>query len=125
MGIETEKQKIDRAKDKAGDDEPLELFPKESKETLSPAKFETLITKDIATHKGNGLDAESADEMAQPPIGSIGRHSIGRHPASGEDTQRVIDHQKEDNQRPNDRNLIEKLLFHPAKVRKKNNNEGI
>lgn len=86
---------------------------------LSPAKFETLITKDIATHKGNGLDAETADEMAQPPIGSIGRHSIGRHPASGEDTQRMVDHQKEDNQRPNDRNLIEKLLFHPAKVRKK------
>ena len=125
IGIETEKQKIDRAENKAGNDEPLKLLPEKAEEPLAPAQLETLVAENKSTHKSNGLDSETANQMSQPPIGRIGRHPFGRRPPPGENAQRVIDHQKKDNQRPNDRNLVKKPLFHHAKVQKKSQTAGI
>lgn len=102
IGVETEKQIIDNAKYKTRDDESLEFLPKKAEEALALAQLKALVAENISPNKGNGFDTESTNQMAHPPIGCIGRYSLRNSPTSGENTQRMIDHQKKDNQRSND-----------------------
>ena len=110
------KQEIDATENKTGYYQPLELLPNKAYEVLSPSQLHTLIAKHIAPHKGNRLDAEAANQMPQPPIHIVRRHSLRRHPPSGENTERVIHHQQKDNQRSDNRNLVKQLLIHAAKI---------
>ena len=105
-GIETIEQEIYDSKKETGDDQPLELFPNESEETLPTCLFHTLIAKNIAPYKSNSFDAEAADKMPQPPIDSIVGHPCGRHPAPCEYTQRMVHNQEEDDKGSDDGNLV-------------------
>ena len=73
-----------------------------AEEALALAQLKALVAENISPNKGNGFDTESTNQMAHPPIGCIGRYSLRNSPTSGENTQRMIDHQKKDNQRSND-----------------------
>lgn len=72
---ELEEHVVDNTEDDGRNDEALEFLPCEGKEIVAFVQFDALVGEYVATNESDSFNAKTTDQIAQPPIYSVGFHS--------------------------------------------------